>query len=106
MDKHTKDLRELMKQTYQAKLNIYALVNKIQGVTSYSLPPTLIEKICLEYLKYQSSIRSPWAWGEKVFKLIRDEAYASGVQAKNKVEYKQVNTELMEKLFGGTKFGT
>jgi len=106
MDKPTEELRKLMQVTYLSGLNIYALTNKIQNVTFYSLPPSLIERICKEYLKYKGSIKSPWAWADKVFRLIRDEAYATGVQAKSKTEYKEVNTELMEKLFGGTKFGT
>jgi hypothetical protein len=104
MNKETEELRILMAEVYRNGLNIYALVNRIQGVTSYSLPPSLIEKICKEYLKYKDTIKSPWAWGEKVFKLIRDQAYASGVESKNKVEFKQVNTELMEKLFGDKKW--
>lgn len=100
MDKPTEELRKLMAVTYSEKLNIYALLNKIQNQTQYSISPEVVERICKTYLKYKHRIKSPWAWGEKVAKLIRDDFYIMS-KTKEEKEAKQPNVELLQKLLGG-----
>lgn len=104
MNKPTEELRKLMAVTYTEGLNVYALVNKIQNDTHYSIPPEVVERICREYLKYKSRIKSPWAWSERVFRLIRDGAFVNSKAGEEK-EVRKTNSELIEKLFGGTKLG-
>lgn len=100
MDKETQDLRKLKKEVYDKGLNIYALVNKMSRLSNYELPPIVIERICREYLRQRNSIRNPWTWSNKVFKIIRDSAYVSSKAGEEK-ENKKVNTELLNKLLGG-----
>jgi hypothetical protein len=104
MDKHTKDLRELKKEVFDKGLNIYAMVNRLSNITNYKLDTILIERICREYLKQRHLIRNPWAWADKVFKLIRDNYYVESKAGEEK-EVKKVNVDLMKQLFGGTKLG-
>jgi hypothetical protein len=103
MDIPTQELRQLMKEVYSNGLNVYALVNKVQSQTSYALSPEVIELICREYLKYKPSIKKPYAWAYKVFKLIRDNAYVAN-SAKEEKKNKEVNKDLMLKLFGDKKW--
>ena len=48
--------RDLMAKVYKEKLNIYALLNRVQNETSYELPEQLIVMVCEEYLKYKQDI--------------------------------------------------
>lgn len=105
MDNPTKELRKLMQITYTEGLNIYALVQRVQNETAYPLSAEVVEAVCRQYLKYKHGIRSAWAWSNKVFRLIRDNAFVNSKVGEIKEE-KKINAELLEKLFGGTKFGT
>jgi hypothetical protein len=93
--------RDLMAKVYKEKLNIYALLNRVQNETTYSLPEELIIMVCEDYLKYKGTIRNQWAWLNKVLRLKRDELYVS-LRLKEEKKYKhEVNSTLLKNLFGG-----
>ena len=95
MDRKT---QELMKTVYQSGLNVYALVNRLTKLRGNPIPDSVVELLCVEYLKRKEKVVSPFAWAMTVLQLKADELSAKQQIEKKKV-YADTNTKLLRELF-------
>lgn len=94
----TKELSNLKKQVMDSGLNIYALVGRLTKLRGNPIPDSVVELLCVEYLKRKEKVEKPFAWALTVLQLKADEINAKREMDRKKV-YSETNTKLLKDLF-------